>query len=140
MMECNRLVSPDFVEVIELGTKPDARGVLIEPVDDQQISKGRVLNLHVVTAAPNVVRGNHVHPKRRETICVLGGHFLASFRNLATGQTYELEVADGRNVMFTVEPGTAHALKNIGLSVGYLLCYADVPFEEADIERCALLS
>jgi len=50
-----------------------------------------------------------------------------------------MDIPEGHVVSFHIVPGTPHAFKNVGNTVGYLLCYADIPFDESDLEQIALL-
>jgi uncharacterized cupin superfamily protein len=69
----------------------------------------------------------------------LGGHFVASFRRAGSSETFEMEIPEGHIIAFRVTPGTAHAFKNIGDTMGYLLCHADIPFDPSDLERTVLM-
>ncbi len=138
-MSQRKLETPEWIESFVLETIEDHRGVLIAPaVEDTELQHGSVFNLHVATATPGTVRGNHLHPRRTETICVLGGNFLAEFRS-QDSENFSMEVPEGQVVAFRIPPGAAHAFKNVGHSMGYLLCYADIPFESTDIEPVRLM-
>lgn len=137
-MSYQKLETPEWIEALQLEALADPRGMLIEPVDDSELRGGAILNLHVATASPGAVRGNHTHPRRTETICVLGGHFVATFRRAGSAEQFQMEIPEGRVVTFRIKPGTAHAFKNVGSTTGYLLCHADISFDPADIERTPL--
>jgi dTDP-4-dehydrorhamnose 3,5-epimerase len=138
-MKYKRLETPSWIQALELEVLTDGRGMLIEPIEDADLQRGSVLNLHLATASPGSVRGNHKHPRRTETICIVGGHFIATFCRAESSEQFEIEVPEGKVVSFLVTPGIAHAFKNIGETMGYLLCHADIAFDASDIERFVLV-
>lgn len=129
----------DLVEVSRLGDRHDERGWVVEPIADPVLSESPVLNLHVVATRPGHVRGNHVHARRTEVVCVLGGRFRVVFVETASGRKAEREVAGGEHLGFVIPPGVAHAFEALGPEDGYLLSYADRVFDPSDVERLELV-
>jgi len=74
-----------------------------------------------------------------ETLSIVGGRFRVAVRDTSTSEAAEIIVGEDEAVRFTMRPGIAHAFKNIGTTTGYLLVYADKPFDPADIHPVALL-
>ena len=130
----------DFVTVTQIDPLVDGRGRLVEPVDDADLRAGTVLHVHVVECVPGAVRGNHVHRRCRETLCLIAGDFRVRLRDTASGAEVEFAVPDGSPVRIEVAPGIGHAFKNVGTSTGYILGYADRAFDDSDFERCELLT
>jgi dTDP-4-dehydrorhamnose 3,5-epimerase-like enzyme len=122
------------VEVLLPSRSGSAQGAMVEFLNDAEVVSGRVKNLHAITIEPGAVRGNHVHPHRTESMCVVGGNIRAHFK-APTGETDTYEVDPDSSVIFRIKPGVAHALENIGTSLSSVICWADIPFSEDDIER-----
>ncbi|MSQ24022.1 MAG: cupin domain-containing protein [Chloroflexi bacterium] len=130
-MQLEWLDSPSFVDLAKLPAIESPRGSLALPIDDVEIALVR--NLHTVTVTPGAVRGNHRHPARTETVCVLAGEFVATFESADRSERFAINVEDGSRFRFVIRPGVAHAFRNVGPSLGMLLCFADRPFDPADI-------
>ena len=129
----------DLVTVTDCFQLEDARGRLVEPVDDAEIRAGRVLHVHVVECVPGAVRANHVHRRHREAFCLVAGDFQVKLRDTASGSEVEFTVDDGSSIRIEVAAGVAHAFKNVGSRPGFILAYGDQPFDDGDFERCELL-
>ena len=129
----------DVVTVTEIDPLVDDRGRLVEPVDDADLRSGTVLHVHVVQCVPGAVRGNHVHRKCQESFCLIAGDFRVKLKSTVSGAEAEFDVPDGSPVRIEVPAGIGHTFKNVGTSTGYILAYADKPFDDSDFERCELL-
>lgn len=138
MTEPTRSESEQLVDTVPVPVRADERGALLEPIEDDKLRS--VFNVHLVSCRPGAVRGNHLHPIRTEIVIVIGGTFELVFRDVKTGREQTMTVSDEDSIGFRIPPGIAHAFKSTGSSTGYLLCYADVPFDEGDIEPVRLLS
>ncbi len=75
---------------------------------------GGVEEVHLVTARRGAIRGNHVHRRRREVILVRSqGPWKLAWRPPG-GETAVRRFEDPCGILLTVEPGTAHAIQNLG--------------------------
>lgn len=93
----------------------DARGLVVEPLDENSISTQRNRNVHVVLTEPGCARGNHYHLRGTETALVLGP---ALVRIREGGQERDIEVPAGEAWRFTIPPGIAHTfIKGSPISV-----------------------
>lgn len=131
--------SRGFVRMIHRQSFGDRPGAILEIVGDEPLADGVVRNLHTVAAEPGEVRGNHLHRDRTEVVTVVTGRFHARFEEVRSGEIVDFENA-GAGASFEVRPGVAHALRNIGESVGVLLCYSDKPFDQDDVVPARILA
>lgn len=102
----------------------DARGWVVEPLQEQQIASQR--NVHVVFTEPGHVRGNHFHERTTEILLAMGP---ALVRWRETGEVREVRVADGEALRFTIPPGIAHAVQNTGQRPLVLVSFNDRPHD-----------
>lgn len=87
----------------------DARGVFVEMLktrDSGQVS--------YFTALPGVTRGEHYHHSKTEKFLVIKGVARFGFRELRTGQLYEIVVRGGDGRIVETIPGWAHDVTNVG--------------------------
>lgn len=134
-----QLEAPPFLQIFEPERFDDARGRLIAPITDADLSAGGVLHVHAVIFTAGATRGNHQHPRRTEHIGAIAGTFAARFRDLASGETFDVEIEPDTPRLFVVRAGVAHAFRNLGSEIGVLLCWADRPYEPEDIEPVQLI-
>jgi UDP-2-acetamido-2,6-beta-L-arabino-hexul-4-ose reductase len=97
------------VTIEQLSCHADARGWVIEPLDEPSLSRQR--NVHVVWTEPGGVRGNHYHRFSTEIMVVVGP---ALVRWREAGVVCERTVEEGEALRFTIPPGVPHAIQNTG--------------------------
>jgi UDP-2-acetamido-2,6-beta-L-arabino-hexul-4-ose reductase len=115
------------MEAIKLEIKSDERGWLAEVLRREQLHPGRegFGQFFVTTAHPGVSKGHHYHLRKHEWFCVIKGRGLLVFENIDTGQREELEMGEANMVTVEIPLRTAHAIKNTGSEMMYLLAYTD---------------
>ena len=121
------------IRIDTLARKSDERGWLIEVLGGKSLDAPHEFGqIHVSTAYPGKVRGNHYHTRKLEWFCVPKGKGLLRLKDLETGE--EKEVLMGENSLHTVHitPGVIHAIKNIGETDMVLIVYANEPFDPND--------
>lgn len=97
------------VNIDQLKTLPDLRGIVFEPIDKDKINSQE--NIHVVISEPGAVRGNHYHLRGTETLAVVGP---ALIRFKENDELHDFEVPSGQVYKFIIPPKVVHAIKNIG--------------------------
>jgi len=112
------------VTVSEVRVIRDARGWVIEPVDEQDLHGIR--NVHVVWTEPGHVRGNHYHRETTELLLVTGP---ARVCWEAAGRRQEVEVPAGAARRFVFPPGVAHAIQNTGSEPIVLIAFTNRPHD-----------
>lgn len=145
------LRSEQPLSVTRLEDRDDGRGSAFYLPDEALGWLGGVEEMHLVTIRPGAIRGNHVHHRRREVIVVRSeGPWELAWRVPAgasgeSGEGGEVErrrFEEGQGVLVCVEPGVAHALKNLGDRELVVASCSSGRFdpEEPDTERVELLS
>jgi dTDP-4-dehydrorhamnose 3,5-epimerase-like enzyme len=114
---------------IDIETSRDDRGWVSNLLDFLPIKPKSLQNIHLVAMNPGAVRGNHVHQRQIEGICVLGGDIQVKAIGQETNESHEETLTGESPVLFVVSPGIAHAFKNVGEKVVYLACYTDTAYD-----------
>lgn len=100
--------------VVELDDHDDGRGGAFYLPHDALEWLGPMAEVHLVTARSGAIRGNHLHERRRELILVHGiGPWELAWRP-AGGDTAKRTFREPGAVLLAVEPGTPHAIRNLG--------------------------
>jgi UDP-2-acetamido-2,6-beta-L-arabino-hexul-4-ose reductase len=106
------------VEFDELSLHSDARGVVFEPLELEQIVLQR--NTHVVISKPGVVRGNHYHLLGTEIMAVMGP---ARVRFKEDEEIRDIDIPAEKVYRFTFPPHVPHAIKNLGKQPNILIAF-----------------
>jgi dTDP-4-dehydrorhamnose 3,5-epimerase-like enzyme len=106
------------VEFDNLLLHSDARGVVFEPLELEQIALQR--NAHVVISKPGVVRGNHYHLLGAEIIAVMGP---ARVRFKESDEIRDIDVPVDKVYRFTFPPHVPHAIKNLAEQPNILVAF-----------------
>ena len=121
------------IEILDLDKKSDERGWLIEVLGGE-LPEGceEFGQLHVSVAYPGKVRGNHYHTRKVEWFCVPAGQGLLLLKDQETGETQEVIMGVNNLKTMKIQPGTIHAIKNIGEDDMVLIVYANESFDPED--------
>ncbi|OGL46250.1 MAG: hypothetical protein A2W05_10090 [Candidatus Schekmanbacteria bacterium RBG_16_38_10] len=126
-----------LIEILDIETSADNRGIAIRPVSDEELQKKNIFNLHIVSLKPGVVRGNHYHQYQNEIICIFGSRCRVVAVDNKTGRREDEIIEEERNVLLKVPTNVTHALKNIGNGILYLLCYSDRKYDSENYDAVA---
>ena len=88
--------------------------------------------LHVSVAYPGKVRGNHYHTRKVEWFCVPTGTGQLLLKDRETGESREIMMGVNDLKTIRIDPGTIHAIKNVGEGDMVLLVYANEKFDPED--------
>lgn len=117
------------VEVEQLTKKSDQRGWLLKVLMNPEIAGVKEFGeIYVTVAHPGIVKGVHYHELCTEWFCVIRGRGKLVLRDRHTNEQNEIEMGEDNMVRVKVPPHVAHAVKNIGEDLMYLLAYADRPY------------
>ena len=121
------------IEILDLDKKSDERGWLIEVLGGE-LPEGceEFVQLNVSVAYPGKVRGNHYHTRKVEWFCVPAGQGLLLLKDKETGETQEVTMGINNLKTIKIQPGTIHAIKNIGEDDMVLIVYANESFDPED--------
>lgn len=82
------------------------------------------------TAHPGITRGGHYHHSKNEKFLVLSSRALFRFKNIISGETYELESNPENPKIVETIPGWSHDITNIGKEKMIVLLWANEIFDE----------
>ena len=123
----------DKYDIQDLDKKSDERGWLIEVLGGELPEGCKEFGqLHVSVAYPGKVRGNHYHTRKVEWFCVPTGTGQLLLKDRTTGETRELVMGVNDLKTIRIDPGTIHAIKNVGEGDMVLLVYANEKFDPED--------
>jgi dTDP-4-dehydrorhamnose 3,5-epimerase-like enzyme len=114
----------------------DNRGSVFEPLDPERLPSQR--NVHVVVTEPGCVRGNHYHTRATEVLTVQGPALVRVRDEQGVQDTL---IPEGAVTRFTIPPGMAHAIQNLGTRPTLLVAFRDRADDPAapDVVREVLL-
>ena len=81
------------------------------------------------TAHPGATRGGHYHHTKNEKFLVLQGEALFKFKNINTGEKYELKVTADETKVVETAPGWAHDITNISDKELIVMLWANEIFD-----------
>ena len=121
------------IEILDLDKKSDERGWLIEVLGGELPEGCKEFGqLHISVAYPGKVRGNHYHTRKIEWFCVPAGKGLLLLKDRETGEIREVMMGVNNLKTIKIQPGTIHAIKNIGEDDMVLIVYANESFDPED--------
>ena len=85
----------------------------------------------VLTAEPGMTRGGHYHHSKVEKFLVVHGRARFRFRQILSGETYELTTSGEAPVVVETIPGWTHDITNVGPGVMVSLLWASEIFDRA---------
>jgi dTDP-4-dehydrorhamnose 3,5-epimerase-like enzyme len=103
---------------------------------------GDVKDAHFATIDPGCVRGNHFHALRKEFLLIFSAqHWTFAWEESAGGATQQRRFEAPGAVLFEIDAGHAHAIRNDGQEPLFLVSLMDGPFDasQPDIHRRVLL-
>ena len=104
----------------ELEIHFDQRGWLVEMLKKTDL-KDEIKQIYVATIKPGEIRGNHYHQKRTEWFFIAAGKAKLYLRDFKTKQKTRLKLSSRKPRVITIFPKIAHAIKNSGKEVVYLV-------------------
>jgi oxalate decarboxylase/phosphoglucose isomerase-like protein (cupin superfamily) len=115
------MATVEFLDIAD-EIKEDARGVSFFPWPGPPQEPGDLLRtFHLVSINPGHTRGNHLHPGFEEWLYLFHQPGVLIWEE-TTGELKERLVSGGRTLI-RIPPGMAHALRNPGPEVLYLLAW-----------------
>jgi UDP-2-acetamido-2,6-beta-L-arabino-hexul-4-ose reductase len=121
----------DFV--YELPRYGDARGVFVEMLKTPDTGQ-----FSYFTAHPGVTRGGHYHHSKTEKFLVMKGKAHFRFRQILTGEFYEVFTSGEKPEVVETIPGWAHDVTNVGDDEMLVMLWANETFDRARPDTVAL--
>ncbi|WP_433587258.1 UDP-2-acetamido-2,6-beta-L-arabino-hexul-4-ose reductase [Providencia alcalifaciens] len=81
------------------------------------------------TALPGVTRGGHYHHTKNEKFLVLKGRALFKFKNISTGEYYEMTIDSSSPAIVETIPGWSHDITNISNEEMVVMLWANEIFD-----------
>ncbi|WP_315385167.1 NAD-dependent epimerase/dehydratase family protein [Microvirgula aerodenitrificans] len=104
----------------------DARGVFVEMLKTPDCGQ-----FSFFSALPGVTRGGHYHHTKTEKFLVVKGDARFRFKNMLTGQFYELYTSgDDAKIVETI-PGWSHDITNVGSHEMIVMLWANEIFDRS---------
>ncbi len=110
----------------------DERGVFVEmlkTMDSGQFS--------FFTAHPGVTRGGHYHHTKTEKFLVIKGSARFGFRNIVTGERYEIYTKGDHSQVVETVPGWTHDITNVGIDEMVVMLWANEIFDRSKPDTIA---
>lgn len=105
----------------------DARGDFVEMLKTRDSGQ-----FSFFTAHPGVTRGGHYHHSKTEKFLVIKGKAIFRFRNIVTGEKFELVTDETKPEIVETIPGWAHDITNIGHAEMVVMLWANEIFDRAN--------
>ena len=115
-----------IILVKEIEFYQDDRGWCIKPISDDDIEKGIISDIHMVSMKPGSIRGNHYHVSKTENILIIGSTCRVLVEDNNTKEKEEKILENNEEMLFVIPPDVTHAIENIGNEVSYLFCFSNV--------------
>ena len=116
-------MSEPLIKRIPVSLRQDERGFVCFPLDDDLLAQGKYYNVHIPSMNPGTVRGNHFHPEIEEYIFIMGKEYRIVAEDQATKKREEIYVQEQLDSVLLFPANVAHAIRNEGKDVIYLVCY-----------------
>ncbi len=115
-----------IIQVREVEFYQDNRGWCIRPISDDDIEKGIISDIHMVSMKPGAIIGNHYHVNKTENILIIGSTCRLLTVDNSTKEKEEKILENNDKILFVIPPDVTHAIENIGNKVSYLFCFSNV--------------
>ena len=114
----------EIIQIKEIEFDQDDRGWSIRPITDEEISAGKIKDIHMVSMRPGAIRGNHYHAYKTEHIFVMGSTCRVVVMDNNTKEREEEIIEHNKKALLVIPPHVTHAIENVGNEMSYLLCYS----------------
>ena len=111
----------------------DPRGVFVEMLKTPEAGQ-----FSYFTAHPGITRGGHYHHSKTEKFLVIKGKANFRFRQVVTGEFYELQTSGDSPTIVETVPGWTHDITNIGDDEMIVMLWANEIFDREHPDTYAL--
>ena len=116
------------IEIRELNRFEDDRGWLLKILTLKDLGQNTFGEIYITSAYPGVIKANHYHQHTNEWFCVIKGKGKLVLQDPTSRERKEVVMGMGSFLTVKIPKGIAHAVKNIGEDIMYLVAIADVPY------------
>ena len=111
--------------VYDIPLYSDERGIFAEMLKTADSGQFSFFTVH-----SGVTRGSHYHHSKTEKFLVVSGVVRMRFRQLVTGETFEITVSNDKPQVVNSIPGWVHDITNVGVSEAVVLLWANEVFDK----------
>ncbi len=102
----------------------DDRGIFVEMLKTPDCGQ-----LSFFTVHSGITRGSHYHHSKSEKFLIVKGIALMKFRNLSTGEIYEVTVSADKPRIVESIPGWVHDISNVGKEEAIIMLWANEVYD-----------
>ena len=110
--------------VYDLPKYSDERGIFVEMLKTPDCGQ-----FSFFTVYPGITRGSHYHHTKTEKFLVVRGLARMCFRQIVSGETFEVTVSGDKPQVVDSIPGWAHDITNIGETEAIIMLWANEIFD-----------
>jgi UDP-2-acetamido-2,6-beta-L-arabino-hexul-4-ose reductase len=110
--------------VYDIPMYSDERGIFAEMLKTADSGQFSFFTVH-----SGVTRGSHYHHSKTEKFLVVSGVVRMRFRQLVTGETFNITVSNDKPQVVDSIPGWAHDITNVGVSEAVVMLWANERFD-----------
>ena len=111
--------------VYDIPMYSDERGIFAEMLKTADSGQFSFFTVHF-----GVTRGSHYHHSKTEKFLVVSGVVRMRFRQLVTGETFEITVSNDKPQVVISIPGWVHDITNVGVSEAVVMLWANEVFDK----------
>ena len=111
--------------VYDIPLYSDERGIFAEMLKTADSGQFSFFTVH-----SGVTRGSHYHHSKTEKFLVVSGVVRMRFRQLVTGETFEITVSNDKPQVVISIPGWVHDITNVGVSEAVVMLWANEVFDK----------
>ena len=111
--------------VYDIPIYSDERGIFAEMLKTADSGQFSFFTVH-----SGVTRGSHYHHSKTEKFLVVSGVVRMCFRQLVTGETFEITVSNDKPQVVISIPGWVHDITNVGVSEAVVMLWANEVFDK----------
>ena len=111
--------------VYDIPMYSDERGIFAEMLKTADSGQFSFFTVH-----SGVTRGSHYHHSKTEKFLVVSGVVRMRFRQLVTGETFEITVSNDKPQVVISIPGWVHDITNVGASEAVVMLWANEVFDK----------
>ncbi len=102
----------------------DNRGIFVEMLKTPDCGQ-----FSFFTVRPGITRGSHYHHTKTEKFLVVRGLVRMCFRQIVSGETYEVTISGDKPQVIDTIPGWVHDITNIGETEAIIMLWANEIFD-----------
>ena len=110
--------------VYDLSQYQDDRGTFVEMLKTKDSGQ-----LSFFTVFPGVTRGSHYHHTKTEKFLVVKGEVVMRFRNIASGELWNINASADKPQVIDSIPGWVHDITNVGEEQAIIMLWANEIFD-----------